>query len=484
MPFLKKIFTNGYFILAILASVFVLLFSATTSPLYIDHRCWFHGDAGIFQEMGLLILQGGTPYIDLFDHKGPILFFIQALGLWISKDWGLYVLQVLSLTMTLIVWHKMVRVLSDQRWMELVIPAITLCFLLLYYQRGDLCEEWSLFFISLPIYFCLKEIVSLTTIFRKEFLLIGVCVGVISFIRINNVAPLIPFVVSVLGHAFLDKRYIDLGQAVLCMAIGFLSVAFVCCFVFYLYAGWSGVYEMLYGTFIFNFIYFSNSGNEFSGFETVCFYIPILFFLLMTFLFKKKSSGNLTIIISLSYIISLLSIGKSCYLHYQMVFLPLYLLTLCIMFGNNRVFSTILTIVIALFSLSCDYSALDNLLARVNNKVPSYKDSDFHRFIENLPLEEKMSIYNEYAFPVCFFVEEKLVQCNRFVLPGHVHLTPRLFEHASCCDLCDIEPIWVLLKGNTQLINHNANDLLNSKYFLADSIYTMEQEIVHCYKKL
>lgn len=482
MPFLKKILTNSYFILAILASVFVLLFSATTSPLYIDHRCWFYGDAGIFQEMGLLILQGGTPYIDLFDHKGPILFFIQALGLWISKAWGLYILQVVSLTMTMIVWHRMVKILSTPRWLGLVVPAVTLCFLMFYYQRGDLCEEWCLLFISVPIYYCLREFLQVKTIQNKEFFLSGICVGVISFIRINNVAPIIPFVVYALLARLIDKKYVDMGKAVLNLALGVVSIALICCLTFYIYAGSHGVYEMLYGTFIFNFSYFSNSNSEFSPFETVCFYVPIVFFFLATFFFVEKKNRRLSLVLLLAYVISLLAIGRSCYSHYRMIFLPLYLLTICQMLKKNHRVSLVSIALLIVFSFYCDYSAIDNLVARLNNKVVSYKDSDFHRFVTSLPEEERCSIFNEYAFPVRYFVEEQLVQCNRLVLPGHIQSSKKLYEDECNHGFCELAPRWVLLPQGAGLTDQKAMEYLRSDYLLVDSIKSPLGSYVHCYK--
>ena len=77
------------------AGLFVFLFSCTTSPLYEHHPFWFYGDSGVFQEIGVCLLQGGTPYVDLFDHKGPVLWFIQALGKWINSQWGILLLQSL-----------------------------------------------------------------------------------------------------------------------------------------------------------------------------------------------------------------------------------------------------------------------------------------------------------------------------------------------------------------------------------------------------
>ena len=38
-------------------------------------------DEGMFGYMGQLILDGGLPYLDAFDHKPPVVFYLNALAL-------------------------------------------------------------------------------------------------------------------------------------------------------------------------------------------------------------------------------------------------------------------------------------------------------------------------------------------------------------------------------------------------------------------
>ena len=57
------------------ATLFLLIFSWSTSPLYQTYG----GDSPFFQIIGLGITQGKVPYVDLFDHKGPVPFFMNAL---------------------------------------------------------------------------------------------------------------------------------------------------------------------------------------------------------------------------------------------------------------------------------------------------------------------------------------------------------------------------------------------------------------------
>src|SRR4029079_353282 len=70
-------------------------------------------DQGIFMVIGRGILHGQTPYLDLWDHKPPLIYLVSALADLISGDsWpGLWVLSVAAVTATgYLVWLMTNRV--------------------------------------------------------------------------------------------------------------------------------------------------------------------------------------------------------------------------------------------------------------------------------------------------------------------------------------------------------------------------------------
>ena len=91
------------YLLGFMALFFVTLFSRATSFLYL-----FEGaDPSVFKQMGRAVLEGKIMYVDYFDNKGCLLYFIHALGLWLGGDFCLLLLQAISLTATLLLWDKM-----------------------------------------------------------------------------------------------------------------------------------------------------------------------------------------------------------------------------------------------------------------------------------------------------------------------------------------------------------------------------------------
>ena len=56
-------------------------------------------DQGVFLYMGQQILEGKVPYRDVWDHKGPVVYYINALGLWLGGGslWGVWLLELVFL---------------------------------------------------------------------------------------------------------------------------------------------------------------------------------------------------------------------------------------------------------------------------------------------------------------------------------------------------------------------------------------------------
>ena len=92
--------------LIFISTLFLLFYSYTTSPLYLNEGM----DSTIYKTIGLGILEGKIPYRDLFDHKGPMVFYINALGqLIMSGRMGIFLLQIISLSFAVLFIYKTSR---------------------------------------------------------------------------------------------------------------------------------------------------------------------------------------------------------------------------------------------------------------------------------------------------------------------------------------------------------------------------------------
>ena len=94
----KRLVNPATLITSVAGFLFLLLQSVSTSPLF----TWSYIDSTIFRLMGLSLVRGGNLYLTTMDSKGPVLFFIEALGAWISSGIiGIFLVQYLFLLVTL-----------------------------------------------------------------------------------------------------------------------------------------------------------------------------------------------------------------------------------------------------------------------------------------------------------------------------------------------------------------------------------------------
>ena len=68
-------------------------------------------DSSVFLYIGKRMTEGKIPYRDLFDHKGPILYFIEYLGIKISKtDYtGVWLLEALNILITIVFMREKIK---------------------------------------------------------------------------------------------------------------------------------------------------------------------------------------------------------------------------------------------------------------------------------------------------------------------------------------------------------------------------------------
>lgn len=459
------------FLLFAVSFVFVTLFSRSTSFLYVFEG----GDPAIFKQMGLAVLRGKTMYIDYFDNKGCLLYFIQALGLWLGGDFFILLMQTLSLTLTLVIWDKMLALYQDDR-NRLVCLGIALVLLLGFYQDGDLAEEWCLPFASYPVLVYFRSLKTEKPIRLVEMFAFGICFGVITFIRINNASPFLGFVAYVWILLLINKDFGKFLKSLLCFLCGLFIIASACVLYFYLKAGWPGVYEMVYGTFLSNFEYMG-----FPGHRPVYFYLIYLLFVALCITQQTINSAkdkDVLIPTLLSYGLFILSSGNRCFTHYLMAILPLVIvlmMTTSIKARNkkNIAFGLLLLESVCVY-LPIPLGLAVNDLVLKNDKYSVIYDS-FHKCIETIPEPERDSIYNYNLLGngAGMMQHEGLLQCNRIFFSTFSFFMPTLKEEERKKPL--IPPKWIMISWEYYFTDSDA-DFILSNY---DEIHSFEHNRVY-----
>lgn len=123
----KKALALNLLLSLLMAAGYMLLFAYNNTPL----GAAIGSDNAMYLTMGTALAKGWAPYVDVFDHKGPLLFALQGLPQWIGGGYNLtavFLQEVVALFACLTVVRALARALScPPVWAQLVYLAMTCC---------------------------------------------------------------------------------------------------------------------------------------------------------------------------------------------------------------------------------------------------------------------------------------------------------------------------------------------------------------------
>ena len=290
-----------YAALALLATVFVLVFSISTSPLYSGYYSYGGaidgGDSLHFQTDALSWLQGRVPYRDFFDHKGPIVYLVNLLGFLLGGGtrYGIIFFQILALTVTLVFVWKISQLAKKSYLWGGISVVITLAFLAVSYNVGNTVQEYNLPFITAALYLMVKYFYQpkLGEHNPKWALVYGIGIGACIMLQITNAILLCVGILTIGIVLLRQKLWQNLWKNCL---YGLLGIAIVCV-PFVIYLLWNhALGDFIYCTIFFNLDYAHNIGSWLheanSGFISLLWstYIPLfaLFGAAALALYRKK----------------------------------------------------------------------------------------------------------------------------------------------------------------------------------------------------
>lgn len=118
-------------ILSLFLSIFVLL----QSPSSIFSKQITETDSSVFLLMANILKSGGKMYVDCFDHKGPILYLINLLGICINKKWEIWIIEILFMQIGIIFFYKITK-LNGSKKASSIFAVITSYLLLCCFGGG------------------------------------------------------------------------------------------------------------------------------------------------------------------------------------------------------------------------------------------------------------------------------------------------------------------------------------------------------------
>jgi 4-amino-4-deoxy-L-arabinose transferase and related glycosyltransferases of PMT family len=278
----------------------------------------FHNwvDANAYFTVGKGIFHGIVPYKDLFDHKGPLVYFLNGIGSWISYKtfYGVFLIQGLSLAITLYYAYKTAEFQlkkSSALWVALVLPIFLL---FSRHYSSDCPEEFVWPFLSISFYHFMSFFVNSTSHKYSPRMMLwhGFAFGCIIMLKFNLIGFWVGGVSVILLKFILDKEYVKCLSNILMFLLG----CFLALFPYLLYAiSTHSLQEAIHTYIYFNLLYARDVSVSSSGVLKTLYsilrsnrYVALCIFVGFWYLVKKENHitkmGKWAII--LSFILGLL----------------------------------------------------------------------------------------------------------------------------------------------------------------------------------
>ena len=240
----------------IIAVAFVYFASSSTSPLF---PYYYGGDSAQFQTIGKAWYYGKIPYVDMFDHKGPLIFFIDMLGYSLTKSsTGIMFLQMGFMFATMMALLQLGKLGSDKKIYRYVLTISSLMVLSEYYSHGNMTEEYCLPFIILSLCYQTQYLQeegnkeSMESHKALHAMFYGITVGICFLTKVTNAVAVCAGVLLISIILLKERRFKNIFANALAFVGGFLAL--VLPFLLY-FAQYGAAQDFLYATLLYNFEY-------------------------------------------------------------------------------------------------------------------------------------------------------------------------------------------------------------------------------------
>lgn len=292
-----------------------------------------HSDGSVYQYLGHLITIGKMPYRDAFDHKGPLLYLINAVSCLVGIYRGTWVVDLSFMIATVFVMYRTVRKYLDPLF-TLIVMTVVLTDFTHSYWIGDTPDFYALLFNAVALYI-LSGFFDKGTLSYKDTFIIGVATACIFWLKLNSIIGVLTVCFFIIMKEILNKKYIPALKYLGGFLLGAFAISAILS-VWLLVTNSFG--DMIEDYFKFNLFYVDTEGSrlnyaitfwEFITLPTSLFCIAMfLLFLIMRYLKQEQigTEGRFLLYVFIAYLSILLSVSLTGrqYRHY-LSFTPAYI---------------------------------------------------------------------------------------------------------------------------------------------------------------
>lgn len=328
----RKQFLFEVFLFLFVSCIFTFIHSSSISP-FLNKVC-DGTDSTMFQVIGKGWLEGKIPYVDLWDSKGPLIFFINMLGYALTGSrTGIFIINIISWAFTIFFTDKIVSL--EYKKPKSYILSVIFCFAYSMYigKTGNTVTTYTLPMSIFSIYLMILYFDGLSK--GKEShdpryaFVYGISFAICFLTRLTDSVPVCCIVAVITVYLIIKKNWKNLLNNMLMFILGVL----VMCMPFVIYfASKDALYNFIYGTILYNISYLGEKTRvlDFSNILNII-RIPLallssaLMMFVGLFLTKNRDTRCKGVLYLFIAVVSSLYFLKSVmFIHYSTIMVPYF----------------------------------------------------------------------------------------------------------------------------------------------------------------
>lgn len=436
-------------------------------------------DAGLFEYFGFAMSKGDIPYLNIFDHKGPVIFLVNYLGYALAGPFGIKCLYLLCIFIFFNICYAIGRLFASVTSVFFVDTIIYFVFIV-FFEGGWGLEGYVLPFIAFSLYVFIKYLLQ-KQLKNRDILFVGFSFAVVLLTKANMVGLWIAFALYLLMEFIYKKKYKRLLEVILYFVVGAFAFILPVCLYLTLTGSFS---EMLFQSITVNIIYSKQPngitfGKMLEWYYTLgnTFYLNLMMILASAIFSKKKN--NLLLVLNIAFIICLYLtlISRRQYLHYFIVLLPFYVPYIAIVLGEAEKYFTSKKIL--LFSTLICFLFFNSFKTVGDRWSHRYDDQAIAEQYVGQYLQEKTKpderIYAHNSGGIVYLDANRLSSTRFFFIPALTDVKPiyQLFVDSFEKSL----PKYIVYRKNSEIkneIDQYVKNEIDQKYQLDNTIGVFE----------
>lgn len=472
--------------IALVGVLYVYLFSHTTSPLYPKY---FMGDAAEFLTIGKAWTLGKIPYKDLFDHKGPIIYFINMLGFMITgTKTGVFLIQCIFMAVTANTLFSIGKLRSKSNAYGVILVVMCLLILRGNYGEGNYVDEYCLTLISISTYYQLKWFYNKTEKHSPYLaVLYGAVFGFCAMMRLTNAIIVCAGVLVITIELLNGKKYSNL----LHNALGFVIGLAIVVAPFGIYFGMHKCFtDYIYAVFTYNFEYKTKIGHwidhantdDLRNFGKL--YVSYFCGLIGAVLALRRKAYPLSSWLMISFALETdLFLGGALFVQYPQVCLPqvAILLNEIYVLRPEEGEGILKTVALGGLMIPC-YLSLTQRVPEFINVYRSYHVGEFHygeyeSLLAQIPEEEMDSLmaYGDNRFKGIYLAFDFMPSYKYYAIQEWKASYSDHIREETHAAFMNGDAKWIITAGNTSVIQ----DVLDQRYEVYGTVddYVLYQKV-------